>query len=192
MFIGNTGKAGPVALSVCLALVLGCGGRDLHSVPAITGFTPAQATVGSTVRIGGSGFKDIDFVSFNGEPAASYHVDSDSQISAVLATNACSGPVSVRNPAGIDSSTLSFLVMPVVSGITPTSGPVGTTISVTGSGFFDASAVTLGGIAGSATFTYDDPNQVTVVVANGAVTGAVTLTTTPGLSSAGPVFTVTP
>ena len=194
MNMGKMGKTGPVVLAAGLALALGCGGRNLYSVPAISGFDPAAATAGSTVHITGTWFKDIESVSFNGQPAAAFHVDSQTQITAVLPDNACSGPVELANPAGPDSSAMPFVVIPVITGIDPASGPVGTTLTVTGSGFFDASAVTLGSTAGSATFTYLDPNTITVQVASTAPLGAaaVTLTTTPGQTCTGPVFTVTP
>jgi len=198
MVIGKTGIAGPVVLSACMAMVLGCGGKDLHSTPVITGFNPAQAEVGKTVKITGWAFKDVSFVSFNGAPAASYNVDSDTQISAVVPSNACSGPVEVENTAGNASSPTSFYVTPVITSISPTSVAVAdlpAVVTLTGSGFFDASAVTIGSLA--VTFTYIDPNHLTLVVpitATASSSGAVTLatTTTPALSCTGPVLTVTP
>jgi hypothetical protein len=53
-----------------------------------------------------------------------------------------------------------------IKSISPTSGPVGTSITVTGSGFTGATKVTVGGKSGS--FTVNSSTQITVTVPIGA------------------------
>lgn len=182
----------PAALSgLCLAALLACGGgRNLHSIPTISGFAPDSAVAGSRVLILGSGFKDINTVSFYGQPAASFSVDSDIQISATLPRAAISGPVTVTNPAGRATSTMSFLVAPVIDSIEPSSGPAGTTITLTGSGMYGATAATLGGVPADSV-TYLDPNHAAVKVGAATPAGAwAVVLTASGLQATGPQFTV--
>jgi hypothetical protein len=182
----------PAALSgLCLAVLLGCGGgRNLHSIPTLTGFSPDSAAAGSQVVITGTGFKDIASVSFSGQPAASYNVDSGNQITAVLPRTAMSGYITVVNPAGTASTTTPFLVAPVIDSIDPAHGPAGTTITLTGSGLFGVTAATLGGVAADAV-TYLDPNHAAVKVGGTTPAGAwAVVLTASGLQTTGPQFIV--
>ncbi len=200
MTIRKLGTALPAALSgVCLVALLGCTGRDLHSVPVLTQLTPNQAPVGATVVITGSSFKDIQTVSFNGYAAGYFHVDSGTQISATVPGDACTGAVEVQNPAGLGDSSRDgggpFVVVPAITSAQPQpfSGTAGTLLTLTGSGFFGTTGVAIGteaaGQPGSSTFTYVDPNTVTVVVGANATTGPVVLYSS-GLTATGPVFTI--
>jgi hypothetical protein len=186
------GSTLPAALpGLCLAALLGCGGgRNLHSIPSVTAFAPDSATVGSHIVIAGTGFKDVSSVSFYGQPAASYSVDSGNQITAVLPTTAISGYIAVVNPAGTGKSTTPFLVAPVIDSIDPTHGPAGTTITLTGSGMYGATAATLGSVPADAV-TYLDPNHATVKVGSATPAGAwAVVLTASGLQATGPQFTV--
>ena len=78
---------------------------------------------------------------------------------------------------------------PVLTSLSPTSGPVGTVITVTGTNFTGATAVSINGAA--AIFTVVNATTITVTVPAGASTGNLTVTT-PGGSSAGALFTVVP
>lgn len=196
MMLRRMGFVLPAALSgLCLAALLGCAGRSLHSVPAVTGFTPGSAPAGAAVVIQGSGFKDVGEVSFGGQPAASFSTDGDDRITAVVPAAAITGQVTVLNPAGLGISTLSFRVVPVIDSIEPTHGPAGTTVTLTGSGFYGTTGVAIGAEtpadAGPSTFTYLDANHVTVRVGSTtpAGAGAVVLSAS-GLQATGPQFTV--
>ena len=179
-----------VGSGLCLAALLGCAGRNLHSVPTITGFTPDSAPAGGTVVIAGTGFKNISAVSFYGQPAASFSVDSGNQITAVLPRTAMSGYVSVQNPAGLGSSLVPFLVVPEIDSLDPAQGPAGTTVTLTGSGFYGTTAVTLGGTPADSV-TYLDPNHVAVKVGSATPAGAwAVVLTASGLQTTGPQFTV--
>jgi hypothetical protein len=178
-----------------LAAMLGCTGRTLYSVPTVLGFSPPQAPAGANVIITGAGFKGIGVVTFGGAPAPWFQVNSPQQITATVPPNAITGAVVVENTAGLGTSYDSFVVVPTITGISPTSGPATTAVTLTGTGFYGTSSVAVGsetpGQPGSSTFTYVNPNQVTVMVGANATTGAVVLTASE-VQATGPTFTVTP
>ena len=68
----------------------------------VSSFTPEIAGQGDTVVITGFGFNTASSVKFGGVAAASYTIDSDTQITAVVG-NAASGDVFVQNTLGTDS-----------------------------------------------------------------------------------------
>ncbi len=78
---------------------------------------------------------------------------------------------------------------PTITSLTPTSGPVGTSVILTGSDFSGATAVTFGGAAAS--FSVDSAAQITATVPAGATTGRVTVTTAGGTAASPRQFTVT-
>jgi hypothetical protein len=196
MAILNSRFTPPVLLTgLGLAAMLGCTGRTLYSIPSVLGFNPTSAPVGANVTITGAGFKGIGVVSFGGAPAPYFQVVSSDQIVATVPADATTGSVVVENAAGLGTSYSSFVVVPAITGISPASGPAGTAVTLTGSGFFGTSSVAIGtetpGQAGSSTFTYVNANQVTVMVGANATTGPVVLTSSE-LKATGPTFTVTP
>ena len=76
----------------------------------ITGFEPSSGPVGTTVTIGGAGFRGVTQVFFNGV-AATFSNDSLTQITAVVPANATSGPIRVVTANGQTQSAESFAVL---------------------------------------------------------------------------------
>jgi len=148
--------------------------------------------VGASITISGSGFTGATKVWFNGT-SASFTVDSGTQISAVVPQGATTGLVSVDGPGGSSVSPSSFTVVlsppPAISGMSPPLGSVGTSVTVTGSGFAKATAVRFNGT--SATFTVNSDTQLTAVVPQGATTGPVTVTAPSGTGTSPTNFIVT-
>ncbi len=79
--------------------------------------------------------------------------------------------------------------VPTITSFTPTSGPVGTSVTITGGGFFGATAVTIDGVA--ATFTVDSPSQITATVPSGAKNGPIAVTAPGGTVTTKAKFKVT-
>jgi predicted phosphodiesterase len=78
--------------------------------PSITAFTPGRAPAGSLVTITGSNFINIIQVAFNGLAAATFTVDSTTQIRAIVSIGATAGKISVTTPDGEATSRYSFIV----------------------------------------------------------------------------------
>ena len=78
----------------------------------------------------------------------------------------------------------------VVTSFTPTSGPVGTSVTITGEGFDTTTAVDFNGTA--ATFTIVSPTELTATVPSGATSGPISVTNTDGTGASATNFTVEP
>lgn len=74
----------------------------------VTGLVPSSGAPGQTVTVTGSGFVGVTGVLFNGTAAASFAVQSATQLTAVVPAGVTAGPVSVRTAAGTGSSTTAF------------------------------------------------------------------------------------
>ena len=77
---------------------------------------------------------------------------------------------------------------PTVAGFAPSSGPVGTPVTISGTNLSGATAVTFHGTA--ATFTVNSPTQITATVPSAATTGTITVTTPGGTAQSAAAFTV--
>jgi hypothetical protein len=75
--------------------------------PTITSFTPATGPAGTRIIITGTHFTGATAVSLGGMAAARFTVNSDSQITATVATGA-TGKVSITSPLGTGTSTANF------------------------------------------------------------------------------------
>ena len=95
--------------------------------------------------------------------------------------------------AGGTSNGLSFTVtptvMPTLTSLSPSSGPVGTGVTLMGTGFTGGSTVSFNGTA-APSVTFMSSTSLTATVPAGAATGNVTVTTAGGTSN-GLSFTVT-
>src|SRR2546427_3691250 len=87
--------------------------------------------------------------------------------------------------------------LPAITAVTPSSGPVGTAVTIAGTNLSGASLVTFGG-GGPAPFTVVSPTTITATVPGGTTTGAVQVTTALngavliGTATSPGSFTVTP
>jgi len=78
---------------------------------------------------------------------------------------------------------------PIISSFSPTSGVVGTNVTISGQNFTGASAVRFNGV--SATFSLNSDSEIIATVPAGAMTGAIELTTAGGTGGSTGNFTVT-
>lgn len=78
---------------------------------------------------------------------------------------------------------------PTIAAFSPSSGGVGTTVTVTGTHFVGVSAVRFNGAAAS--FSVQSGTSLTAVVPAGSTTGPVSVTTSGGTAVSGSAFTVT-
>jgi hypothetical protein len=164
-------------------------------VPNIAGLNPTTGPAGTTVTITGSNFgasQGTSTVRFNGTTATPTSWTASSILVPVPA-GATTGSV-VVTVGGVASNGLTFTVLPIptISNLNPTSGPVGASVTITGTNFGASqgtSTVTFNGTAASPTGW--TASSIAVPVPAGATTGNVVVTVN-GVSSSGTNFTVLP
>jgi uncharacterized repeat protein (TIGR03803 family) len=151
---------------------------------------PTSGKVGANVIVLGTNLRGATSVSFNGT-AATFQVVSDSEITATVPAGATTGTVKVTTPSGTLSSNVRFRVRPQILSFSPTSGPIGTRVVITGESFTGATGVTLA-CKWLMTFTVDSDTQITAVVPSNGTTGQITVFTPGGHAETTAKFTVTP
>lgn len=197
---GISGR-GPLALALASSLVLlvGCGGKATPlPPPTLTAFSPAQGVAGNgsttVVTVTGSGLLDTTAVTIGGVTVPNGAVSNDTQIAFYVPSAAVTGAIAITTPEGTVLSSGTFKVVPQVTGIVPNSGPVGTAVTITGSGFVGTSRLTVGAESAAgpgSTFFVTSANQINGTIGADAVTGEVVVTASGLGSTSGPTFTVT-
>ncbi len=150
----------------------------------------SSGAVGETIEILGQGLTGTTKVSFHGL-SATFTAVSDTYLTAVVPAGATSGSVTVKTPSSTLTSNKVFRVTPAILSFTPTSGPVETPVTITGTSFTGATKVTFGGVKATV-FSVDSDTQITATVPTGAKTGKIQVTTPTGTATSAGVFTVTP
>ena len=164
--------------------------RTFRVTPQITSFSPASGVVGSTVTITGVSLTQTTALTIGGK-AATFTVNSDTQVTATVPAGALTGlKIGATTAGGTANSATAFAVVPSISSFTPTSGKVGTAVTINGNGFTKATSVTFGGVAATS-FQVISDTQIDALVPAGAITGPIVVTTAGGTGSKG-TFTVTP
>jgi cytochrome c peroxidase len=152
-------------------------------------FAPIFGPVGTGVTITGTNFAGATAVSFNGV-TATFTEGPPGTITTTVPAGATTGPITVTTPGGPLVTTTRFTVTPAITSFAPTSSPVGAGVTITGTNFTGATAVSFGGKA--ATFTVNNSGTVTTSVPFGAATGPIIVTTLDGTATSPASFTVTP
>lgn len=156
--------------------------------PTLTSFSPATGASGTVITVDGTGFTGVTAVKI-GTASASFTVQSSTRLVATVPTTAADVvALSVTTAGGTVTSTGTFKVLPSVTSMNPTQGPIGTPVVLNGTGFTSASTVSFNGTAAT-TISVQSPTQLTATVPSGTTTGAVSLSTAAGNASAG-TFTV--
>jgi Subtilase family/Bacterial Ig-like domain (group 3)/Autotransporter beta-domain/IPT/TIG domain len=185
-----------LACAIAVALLCAFGftteAQAQFAPPTVTNVNPntGPGAGGTTVTITGSNFFVVTAVNFGSNPAASYTVTSPTQITAT--SSAGTGTVDITVTAGGGTSGASaadqftYVPAPTVTGVNPASGPPsgGTTVTISGDNFTNATAVRFGGTAAGA-FSVVSASQITATSPAGTGTVDVTVTTPGGTSATG-------
>jgi hypothetical protein len=164
--------------------------RSFLVTPQINSFTPASGVVGTSVTITGVSLTQTTGLTIGGK-AASFKVKSDTQVTATVPAGAKTGKtITITTPGGTASSTAKLVIEPSIKSFTPTSGPVGTSVTITGNSFTGTTQVTFGGIVATSFKAVGD-TKVDALVPTGAKTGPITVTTAGGTGTSSSNFTVT-
>ncbi|WP_258544008.1 IPT/TIG domain-containing protein [Streptomyces ipomoeae] len=161
--------------------------------PTLTALAPPSGPTagGTAVTLAGNNLLGATAVLFDGMAAASFTVDSATQITAVAPSHAAgSTAVTVTTPGGISNSLgYVFLDVPVLVSLVPDEGPThaGTVVTLTGGNLTATTGVQFGAV--SAPFTVFSPTQI-ITVAPAGPAGPVSVTvTTPAGTSNGLTYT---
>ncbi|MBS1683050.1 MAG: IPT/TIG domain-containing protein, partial [Bacteroidetes bacterium] len=153
--------------------------------PVITSFSPTSGVTGDTVVITGTNFSSDpseNIVRWNPSRTAVVIASTDTTITARIPTGASTGKISVTvscYPIALSSTnfTVGAALLPTITSFTPSSGLVGTTVTITGTNFSTtttSNTVTFNGTA--AVVTASTTTSITTSVPSGATTGKIAVT----------------
>jgi YD repeat-containing protein len=191
---------GPVVVTACDSSDVWCGSTNsvtfsVGIAPQINLVSPVNASVGTTVTISGYDFGSPGTVTFNGVSATPTSWGNDTSVGGVIVVpvpaGATTGPIVVTT-GGVSSAGYNFTVAPGISGIVPSQGVAGTSVTITGNAFGSAqgtSSVLFNGVA--ALVSSWSNTSIVATAPNGAATGNVTVVVN-SVSGTGPVFTFGP
>jgi hypothetical protein len=164
----------------------------------LTSLTPNRAKTGASVVIAGANLGTSGTVRF-GATVATTSAWSATSVTATVPASLAAGAtsVSVTPAGGAASNALAFTVDPAtvptaaLTGLSPTSGPVGATLTISGTALGASGAVTVGGVT-AATSAWSAAS-ITCTIPAGLTIGAknVVVTPTGGAASNALSFTVT-
>jgi hypothetical protein len=158
----------------------------LPAPPAVTGISPVAGPAGTQVTVTGSGFTGATAVSVGGA-AAPFTLSSDTQLTVTIPGGSGTAAVTVTTPGGtsqaVTQAQFSYLA---VTGVSPASGQPPLSVTVFGTGFTGATAVTFGSNAGGGLLVAPGGNQLTATLPPGSGTVDVKVSTPAGTSQANP------
>jgi hypothetical protein len=188
-----------VGVGVAL-LVLGLEAPAFAVTPTITGFAPTSGTDGCVVAITGTSFTNPPVVgaagvTFNGVNAADYKVKSDTEIWATAPASVASGVIEVTNGSGTATSSTAWIAgvpggcSPTADSFSPTCGPVGTPVTITGTNLMKSS--TAGADVYFGDYLTTDPNSGVPAAAPTDQSLTSLTAVVPALAADGPIAVVT-
>lgn len=186
LLYGTTPSGGPTSCNPCQGVFFSVSTGDAPFV----NLEPTQIAEKEGAKVGmfGQGFTSASVVKFGGVTATTKTLSGSTYLTATVPTAALTGPVTVTTGTTTLTSPQTFKVKPTLVGFSPPSGPVGTSVTITGTGLTQATKVTFNGT--SATFVVNSDTQITATVPTGATTGKIAVTTKGGSASSTTSFTV--
>jgi hypothetical protein len=147
--------------------------------------------VGDEVRITGMTLTGATAVTFGGV-RASFRVDSEEQISAVVPPHGQTGRIAVTTPAGTGSTGYPFVVAPDITSLSRTSGHAGDTVTLYGTTLGGIRKVEFGNdVKGSTLIRSRSYDTLTVTIPTSALNGPISIYDAAGGASSEP-FAVLP
>jgi uncharacterized repeat protein (TIGR03803 family) len=186
---GTTASGGPTSCSPCLGVFFSVTTGDA----AFVNLEPTQKAelVGAHVGMFGQGFSRASVVKFGGVASTSVTLSGTTYLTAKVPSGAHTGTVTVTTGSTTLTSPQTFKVKPKITSFSPLSGPVGTLVTINGTGLIQSTTVKFGTVKAT-TFTVVSDSEVTADVPSGLSKGAVTISiVTPGGTANSPTkFTV--
>jgi hypothetical protein len=171
-------------------------GINYNIAPTISGVTPSSGPTGGSITISGSAFgvtQNFNPVTIGGISVAPTSW-SDTNITIPVPINLPAGSAQVVVTVNtIASNAMNFTVSlpgPIISGVTPTNGPIGTVLTINGTGFgLSPGSVSIGGA--TASISSWSNAQIAVTVPDEATSGTI-IVTAQGLTSNQANFQISP
>jgi hypothetical protein len=158
-------NGGTVASSLDDFVVIGPG-------PYVSGFSPAKAGEGATITFTGAHLLSVTNVSFSGKTGTIQAPVSDTTLKVTTPPGVLSGPITLRNPGGLFTTSSNFYAPPSIRNYSPVTGRTGTNVIVMGTNFLDATAVRFGGVFAT-TFSVLSNGAIQATIPTNAVTGII-------------------
>ncbi|WP_164928565.1 FG-GAP-like repeat-containing protein [Gloeobacter violaceus] len=184
----GTGSFGPAQNFVVgdypVAIAMGDLDKD-GDLDLITSNRRPASNVEVLINNGSANFSATQIFPAGGEGATYIGVgdlDEDGDLDVAVANGTASN-------VGVLLNTGDGTAAPSIESIAPRSGSVGTEVTITGTGFTGATAVTFGGV--SAEFTVVSGTQITAIVPAGAASGPIAVTTPAGTNTSTRRFRIT-
>ena len=149
-------------------------------LPVITSLSPTTGPIGTSVTISGSNFTGTTSVTFGGI-SATFTVVNDTTITTTAPSGSGAAAVMVTTTAGISNSATFTYALPVIASLSPNTGLAGITVTISGSAFTGATAVTFAGTPAS--FSFINDTTITTIVPAGTGAELVVVTTPVGFSN---------
>ena len=160
----DTGSSGNVSVTTAYGQV-SKSGFTFTRTPSISSYNPSRGGSGTEVTITGVNFTGVTSVSFGGNQAISFTVLSPTTIKAIVGAVA-PGSIPIRVITAYGEALINgFYTGPTITSFTPTFGPVGTIVTITGTNFSN--------IAGDNIVNFGDVKAL-VVAANATSISVVT------------------
>ena len=151
--------------------------------PTVYGFTPIFGGPGASITVTGANFNvGTPTVKFGGINATTVSNISFNLLNAVVPPGATSAPISVITADGTGIGPGLFYLPPRITSFTPTNSLPGSTVTISGTNFTDASAVSFNGTPATQ-FTVTNNNTIGVIVPGNFTTGPISITTPAGTSN---------
>jgi hypothetical protein len=171
---------------------------SVSATPIITSFTPNSGPVGTSVTITGTNFSTTqsnNLVKFNGTTAV-VTASTATSITTAVPAGATTGKITVTVAGNTATSATDFTIMtasiPTIISFTPTSGPIGTNVTIAGINFSTIPANNSVKFNGTTSvITASTATSVTTAVPAGATTGKISVTVAGNTATSATDFTIT-
>lgn len=170
--------------SITATSAKGTGSKDRFTfIPplSITSFSPVDGGAGTTITITGDGFRNITGITIGGVPVASIEGYVMSSIAAIVGTGASGDVVIMTAKDTVRMAGFTYYQRPVITGFTPDTAIADNEVTIMGTHFTGATAVTFGGIPVDS-FTVHSDFRITAVIKT-AASGEVSVITPGGTAT---------
>ncbi|MGN6647812.1 MAG: choice-of-anchor Q domain-containing protein [Cytophaga sp.] len=168
------------------------GATSASPVIATTGLNKTMGPIGTVLTISGANMSGITQIKFSGSAAVTsgFTNNTATSVTVTVPAGTTTGKVTVTTAAGTSAASLQTFTIgipkPVIAstGLSVTSGPIGTVLTITGTDFDNITQIKFQGATAVTTgFTNNTSTSVTVTVPAGTTSGKITVTTTGGTSA---------